>query len=111
MNSLLRQWPPLLLILGFTGYLEYMAVRDLIAEIAYTKRTSVLRRHMVTSIGIISFYAAIQALFIISLAKIKSRWWEGPVVAIPIVITLAGMVSGGKRLRRIRRKHGEPHVK
>lgn len=37
MNSLLRQWPSLLLVIGFTGYLEYLATRDLIAEIAYIR--------------------------------------------------------------------------
>lgn len=111
MNSLLRQWPSLLLVIGFTGYLEYLATRDLIAEIAYIRRTGIMREYIVTYIGLISFYAAMQALFLISLAKIESRWWKGPVVVIPIAVIFVGMVSGGKRLRRIRRKHPSSHVK
>ena len=111
MNLLLRQLPSLLLVIGFTGYLEYLATRDLMTEIAYTKRTGIVRGHIVAYIGVISFYIAMQALFLISLAKIESRWWEGRVVAIPIAIILTGMVSGAKRLRRIRRKHRSSHVK
>ena len=111
MNSLLRQWPSLLLVIGVTGCLEYWAIRDLKTEIAYTKRTGIVRGHIVSHIGIISFYVAIQVLFLVSLARVESRWWEGPVVVIAIAVIFAGMVSGSRRLRRIRGKRRSPHVK
>ena len=93
---MLRQWPGLLLVLGFTAYLEYLAIRDLFVEVSYAKKNRVVRGYLVGILGVIAFYFAMQIVFLTSFLGSRSNVWEGPLVVITITGTVAGFFQGGK---------------
>ena len=101
MRSLARQWPALVIILPFAGYLLYGAIRDLLREIEYAGQTRIVRGHLIGSVGLCLFFADILALFLLSIVTGDLGRWNAPGLLASIVLALAGFLSGNKRVYRI----------
>src|SRR5882757_9218624 len=92
-----------LLIFSVTGYFQYRAVRDLRAEIATARRTRKLRGYLFGLIGILSFAAMLQLMYILSLFDAYPRNWSGLLVWVTMGLVMLAFLIGNRSVGRIGR--------
>jgi hypothetical protein len=93
-----------LLFFGFSGYLQYLAIRHLGRELAQTGRTRKIRGHLVGRVGIVFFLGVTQMIVLLALLGIAEFRGEGLIFLLAIGVTLTGFFVGSKEIARIRKK-------